>query len=224
MAYAVEKGSRRFVGSGGVIVVHVTLAYLLVFGLKAPDILPPIPTPFAGEQIPIPPETPPPPPREKVKEEPKTQTEDPIYVPPTTTTLSTNNTTDVVVVDDWPPFDPGPRTPVGGNTGTVTVDPPLLPPKLARPINDVQRWVTTDDYPRVAIRREEQGIARFKVEVDARGKVTDCSITRTSGSAALDEATCKNVIKRARFEPAIDKYVIKVPGTYSNSVNWVLPE
>jgi protein TonB len=224
MAYAVEKGPQRFAGTGGVIVVHLTLAYLIVFGFSAPDILPPLNPPFEGTQIPIPP-VPTPTPEPKTPNN-KTQQDDPIEVPQSTTSLPTDNTTDVAVIDDWPgpTIDPGPRTPVGGNTGGVTVDPPLLTPKLAKPINDVLRWVTTIDYPRTALHRGEQGTTRFSVSVDARGKATECTITRSSGSAALDQATCKNVLRRAKFEPATDKYGVKVPGTYSNSVSWVLPE
>jgi protein TonB len=223
MAYTVETGSRRFVGSGGVIAVHVALAYLLVFGLAPPDFIA-----IPEEDLvsyPIPPETEPPPPEDTPRQQPKDETQTPIPVPETPWEFPTDNTPTTTTVDDWPlpPIDPLPNPTTGGNTGT-TVEPTLLTPTLAKPINDVLRWVTTSDYPRIAIKREEQGIARFSVKIDARGKATDCSIVRSSGSTALDEATCKNVLKRARFEPATDKYGAKVSGTYSNSVNWVLPE
>lgn len=221
MAYRVETGSRRFVGSGGVIVVHVALAYLLVFGLKGPDILPPLDPPFAGEQIPLPPIEPPPPEkREEAKQDLPIETpvhnpDSPIDIPVREEVRYEPTVSDPgpPVLIPQPPYEPGPPIDIGQFT-----------PKLARPINQVLRWVTTDDYPPGSIRRGEQGSARFSLEIDARGRVTDCAITRSSGHPALDAATCRYVTSRARFEPATDRNGDKVAGTYSNSVNWKLPE
>lgn len=222
MAYAVEKGSRRFVGTGGVIAVHAALAYLLVFGLAAPEFIRDPEHRILG--VPVNPPVEPPKPEEKQKEEPKTQTEDPVFTPdppwnpPTTSDPPAPN-------PPLPPIgDPSPPWTGGGNTGGGTIEPPPFTPKLARPINDVLRWVTTRDYPRSAIRGEEQGVARFRLEVGANGRVMECTIIASSGSKALDDATCAKVTSRAKFEPAMNQYGEKVPGIYSNSVNWVLPE
>jgi len=219
MAYVVETGSRRFVGSGGVVLVHVTLAYLLVFGLAAPDII----KEEIGDIIAVNvDEKPKPPPEKKEEQKEKSPVATPVHNPDPLIDLP--NKVEVKyeppIFTPLPPV-PDPRPPLGTND---RLDAGLFTPTLPRPINNVLRWVTPADYPRISIKREEQGAARFSLEVSASGKVTGCRITRSSGSEALDQATCAKVTSRARFEPATDKYGAAVAGTYSNSVNWVLPE
>lgn len=220
MAYAVESGSRRFIGSGGVVAVHVTLAYLLVFGLAAPEFIKQKENDVIA--VNVKPTVEPPPPEENTRPQPETPVETKVHTPDPPIDL-----TALDPVKSDPPLDKSPPIVFVPQQPTVINEPieaNLFTPTLAKPINNVLRWVTTSDYPRISIRREEQGVAGFRVQVDARGNATGCSITRSSGSTALDEATCRNVMKRARFEPATDKFGARVPGTYSNSVNWVLPE
>jgi protein TonB len=54
--------------------------------------------------------------------------------------------------------------------------------------------------------------------------VTGCTITRSTGHAALDKATCDLVSKRGRFDAARDGNGKPVAGSYSNSVRWSIPE
>ncbi|ESZ86940.1 MAG: hypothetical protein Q27BB25_11595 [Blastomonas sp. CACIA14H2] len=56
------------------------------------------------------------------------------------------------------------------------------------------------------------------------GRVTDCQVTGSSGHADLDEATCKNVTRRARFKPALDQAGNPISDTYSNAVRWEIPK
>ena len=56
------------------------------------------------------------------------------------------------------------------------------------------------------------------------GKVTACQITRSSGHADLDDATCKNITRRGRFYPAQDKNGNAISGSWGSSVRWVIPE
>ena len=60
--------------------------------------------------------------------------------------------------------------------------------------------------------------------VGSDGRVDACEITRSSGNAELDAATCKNVTRRARFEPATNGDGQKVVGSYSSTVRWQLPD
>jgi protein TonB len=60
--------------------------------------------------------------------------------------------------------------------------------------------------------------------VGTDGRVADCSITRSSGSPDLDEATCSNIRRRARFEPAKDGNGQPTTGSYASSVRWVIPK
>jgi len=54
--------------------------------------------------------------------------------------------------------------------------------------------------------------------------VQSCTVTTTSGFPGLDKATCDNVGRRARVEPATDSSGNAVHGTYSGSIRWVIPQ
>jgi periplasmic protein TonB len=112
-----------------------------------------------------------------------------------------------------PPAPPAPPPP-----------PAVVKAQKAQPKGQPGNWATTDDYPSSAIRAEEQGTTGFRVEVGPDGRVTSCSVTRSSGSSTLDEATCRLVTRRARFTPAKDTSGAAISDTYSNNIRWVLPE
>ena len=67
-------------------------------------------------------------------------------------------------------------------------------------------------------------MTRFTVQVSPEGRVTDCTVTGSSGSPDLDEAACRSISRRARFNPATNGEGEKVAGTYSNSVRWQIPK
>ncbi len=101
--------------------------------------------------------------------------------------------------------------------------PPAPPPPVAvhaRPRFNLASLVTREDYPVEARRAHIEGIAEFILGVGANGRVTDCTIVRTSGSAALDSATCRLMTSRARFIPASDPEGRPVPDSYRGSIVW----
>lgn len=97
-------------------------------------------------------------------------------------------------------------------------------PVGARPKGNAGKWVTTDDYRPRWIREDMAGTARFTLAIDANGKVTGCTVTRSTGHAPLDAATCDLLTKRARFDAARDGNGKAVGGSYSGSVTWKIPE
>ena len=64
--------------------------------------------------------------------------------------------------------------------------------------------ISSDDYPPSALRNEEQGTVRVRLSIDTSGRVTNCSVTQSSGSSQLDSTTCRLLQRRARFTPARD--------------------
>lgn len=86
---------------------------------------------------------------------------------------------------------------------------------------DPASWFSPDDYPLEAQIGRIEGRSSFQVDVDAGGHPTDCRITNSSGSAALDKATCDIVLKRGQFKPAMS-HGHPVPGRYSQSAVWQL--
>lgn len=122
---------------------------------------------------------------------------------------------------------------------TIIADPPALPraepvpepiplPKIAptklKPRGNPANWVTNEDYPAAALRSEEQGRTRFSLAVAADGRPTSCTITASSGSSTLDNAACRLLMRRARFEPGKDADGVVTGGSYANSFNWQIPE
>ncbi len=85
-------------------------------------------------------------------------------------------------------------------------------------------WVTTDDYPSSALREEAQGTTATRLTVGADGRVTNCEVTGSSGNSALDQAACRNLQRRARFEPALDRDGNPTTGVYMKRVRWQLPK
>lgn len=118
----------------------------------------------------------------------------------------------------------GPVGPVDFGIPEPTPSPLPFKPVGAAPRGNPGNWVTNADYRPRWIRENLTGSARFTLAIDASGKVTGCTITRSTGHAELDAATCQLVTKRARFEAARDGNGKPVAGSYSNSVNWNIPE
>ena len=90
------------------------------------------------------------------------------------------------------------------------------------PVDSPATWFTAKDYPPAARRSMQQGRVAVELTIDATGRVTECRVVASSGSAELDKATCDLVRLRGRFEPALDKQGNPVPGVYSVATRWEL--
>jgi TonB family protein len=93
--------------------------------------------------------------------------------------------------------------------------------RALRPRGDPALWVPQSDYP--MMEHPAEGTVGFTVTVGADGRPTSCKITRSSGYAELDAATCSGLMRRGRFDPRVENGE-PVPATYSNRVIWVIPE
>ncbi|NIJ64863.1 protein TonB [Sphingomonas leidyi] len=176
---------------------------------------------FDVEEPPPPPEEvpPPPPPPDTPVPPPPTQ----IVVPPAAVPVPTQAppipTTSII-----PP--PPPITPPAPPAQPAPPPPPPAPPRIAKkltPRGSPQGWVTDDDYPAAALRAEQAGTVRFRLDVDATGKVTNCTVTGSSGVSVLDSTACSLLKRRARFNPAEDESGNKIPAPYNGSFTWKIP-
>ncbi len=98
-------------------------------------------------------------------------------------------------------------------------EPQPLPP--IAPATNPGSWVTTNDYPSRALREEREGTTAFRLDVGVDGKVTACTVTASSGHGDLDAATCKALMRRARFEPITDG---GGPASWTSRVRWTIPK
>ena len=68
---------------------------------------------------------------------------------------------------------------------------------------DLSHLFSSFDYPRDALRRGQSGMVGVVLLIAADGKVADCTLTQTSGIAALDSQTCAIIQQRGRYKPAV---------------------
>ncbi len=217
MAYTDRlSGTSRATSIATVGLIHAAIGAALIYGF-APKIIGIIDDgPLHVINVPV--EPPPPPPTEKVEETKQTGG---FVAPPRPVIDVIPGRAEIVVTEIQLPT----------ITTDFTVKPPIevgppqptFRPTSPSPANDTSRWATTNDYPSISLKREEQGISRFRVVVGTDGTVKSCEITTSSGSPQLDAATCNLVTRRAKFEPATNDAGERIVGTYSNAVRWQLP-
>jgi periplasmic protein TonB len=68
------------------------------------------------------------------------------------------------------------------------------------------RWLSGSirgsDYPEGLYRARIGGIVHLRFTVAPSGRVSDCAVTRSSGSRDLDSLTCRLIVQRFRYRPA----------------------
>ena len=104
--------------------------------------------------------------------------------------------------------------------------PPAPPPTMepARARANLAAYVSNDDYPAEALFNGEQGLVGFRLGVGPDGRVNICRITSSSGSASLDETTCRILQSRARFTPARDYQGRPTQDSVSARIHWRIVE
>ncbi|MEA3053890.1 MAG: periplasmic protein TonB [Sphingomonadales bacterium] len=129
--------------------------------------------------------------------------------------------------DPLPPLQPVRLTPPDPIV-VPRADPPAEPKAHkvapARAKANLASYVSDEDYPSSAVRNEEQGTTRFRLAVGPDGRVTECTVTGSSGSSALDSTTCRLMRQRARFAPAKDSDGRPTSDTALSAIRWVLPD
>ena len=216
MSYANRKemGSNRTAGIVVVALIHVALGYALVTGLaynvvkKAAEDL----KTFNVDEPPPPPEKPPPPP-------PKDNTPPPpqVIAPP-------------AIVRMAPVQSPVFASPIIPPQAPVIIAPPRPNPppvphvsQTAKARGDLHALFSTDDYPAASLRNNEQGTTAVRITVGTDGRVADCQVTSSSGSAALDSATCSIIRRRAKYTPARNDDGSAAQGSDAVRIKWVVP-
>ena len=202
MAYAdQEMSGSRVVSIVIVALIHLVIGYMLVTGLAmsaAKNIIQRVTTVDVEEPEPEVEEPPPPPPDQEVAPPPPVAPPAPINIAPAPPQIRT--------VDSIPPPAPPARV-VPPPAPPAAPAPPPAPSQARAASRDGQnRWAARiqSNYPRRAVQREIEGNVGVAVVIDASGRVTQCSVTATSGSEDLDQAACEGMQRYARYNPALD--------------------
>ncbi|PAX06578.1 energy transducer TonB [Sphingomonas lenta] len=228
MAYADQKMSGGKITALVIVaLLHALLGYALVTGLalsvvkKATEKL----NTFDVEEPPPPPppEEPPPPPPDVPQLQPP-----PVVTPPPI--VRNPNPPPVVVqsVPTPPPvFVPTPIAAPPAPPAPVAAPPAPPPPRVSKAAGlrgNPGQFFGADNYPPAAIRAGAEGRVVARLSVGADGRVSDCTVTTSSGNSDLDNTTCRIARSRVRFTPAQDQEGNPIASTYTLPVRWELPE
>lgn len=96
-------------------------------------------------------------------------------------------------------------------------------PVLAAPARMIDGGLSMEDYPADAIRDGAQGKTVVGFTVDETGTVGNVHVAGSSGHNSLDEAACKAVAERFRFEPARDNNGYAMAQDRTQAITWTLP-
>ena len=204
-----------------VIGIHAAIGFALVAGLTISGEMPQIINKMRVRDIADPPPPPPPPPVDEVTPD---SAAPPVFVPQPKFELKPVPPV-IEFTHELPPALPVPQPGTGPVIEIPRPEPkPSFDPVAARPRNDPSRWLSNADYRPSWTRRELSGLARFRLEIAANGKVADCRVVGSTGHSELDAATCSLITRRAKFEPARGVNGEPVTGSYTGSVLWELPE
>jgi protein TonB len=92
-----------------------------------------------------------------------------------------------------------------------------------RRAQQVRGELRNSDYPRTALRMGIEGTVTVRYTVLPDGRVTDCAILETSGSAELDGTTCRLIERRFEYRPALDGAGRPIPQELVKTYDWWLP-
>lgn len=84
--------------------------------------------------------------------------------------------------------------------------------------------ITDADYPVSALRAAEQGRTAVRVTISAKGLVSECDVTASSGSVALDSATCTVISRKLRTSPPLDANGKPTAKQISTAIHWRIPQ
>jgi TonB family protein len=65
-------------------------------------------------------------------------------------------------------------------------------------------WIDWSDYPPKMIEQRRRSILHVRLNVDETGLPTACHVQKSSGPKEFEDAVCGALMKRARFDPALD--------------------
>lgn len=81
--------------------------------------------------------------------------------------------------------------------------------------------LNNSDYPRGLGEEGVQGRVSVRYLVDEKGRVSECEVTRSSGSKVLDDTTCRLITERFRFRPSLDSRGRPVPAYIVENHEWI---
>lgn len=105
-----------------------------------------------------------------------------------------------------------------GQTWGVTAEQQKRIKSPAAPLR--RDYLRLSDYPASALEDSPSWRAQVRIAVDAAGKPRDCTPLKSSDGTNFAATTCKLLMERAAFSPAMDVDGRAVPSIYVYTVDW----
>jgi Gram-negative bacterial TonB protein C-terminal len=102
---------------------------------------------------------------------------------------------------------------------------PVIQGALSRrvqPTGNPGSWLRSGDYPTGALWNGENGLVRFRLDVEPDGLVSNCRILFRTNPDSFADLSCKLLRSRAQFLPALDSNGKPVKSYYLGQVRWVV--
>jgi hypothetical protein len=94
----------------------------------------------------------------------------------------------------------------------------------AEPANREESWATTDDLPPSLIGRLDGVTAvAMRLDINAEGRPTNCTVTESSTIPLLDLQSCRVLMARALYRPARNAVGEAVPSVALRRIRWQAP-
>jgi len=90
------------------------------------------------------------------------------------------------------------------------------------PLEFIKGEIKPSDYPHDALKAGASGTVYLRFIVGVEGRVTSCTVTKTSGNAELDSTTCRLIMERFRYRPTRDRHGRPVPDEVIGFHKWDL--
>lgn len=90
------------------------------------------------------------------------------------------------------------------------------------PTDRKKSWISGRDYPMEMLRGGYEGVVNFRLLIDAKGTATSCQIQTSTRPKEFDDAVCRIVMRRVRFNPALDAAGNPVASYYRQTINFRL--
>ena len=102
---------------------------------------------------------------------------------------------------------------------------PAVQQSLQRPATPIgpEGWLAPGSYPWVFLRNSLSMIVNLRMVVDARGIPTECVVQAPKTQSGAEVLTCREMMKTARFDPAIDGSGNAVPSYFATTIFYATP-
>lgn len=95
--------------------------------------------------------------------------------------------------------------------------------RVVTPRTPPSSWISPTDYPSAQLSNGTQGLINFRLGVDETGKPTSCTIQQATQPAGFDKVVCREMLRNARFSPALDAAGKPMASYWRSTVRFAIP-